>query len=406
LLNSIARNYPSSNLVQEVNMEIALTYISDEKFREAIPFLSTIIQAKDNGLKPKAYLKLGLAHYNSDNNKEALNNYEALINRYPQSAEADEAMGIIKDIYVEEGRPNDYVALMQKNGKAISASEADSLNYSAAILKYNNNDCAAAISSFGTYLSQYPEGVYAIEANYLRSTCYQKNKDWANALKGYEYVTGKGLNKYYEKASLEAARINYFELKDYSNAKKYFEMLRINAVSQDNLLEALKGLVRSHYLLKDYTEANTAAKELLTKKGISTDDKAIANLVLGKSQEIANDCNAAITSFKAAAAINKSSWGAEARYGIANCYLTMNNLPAAEKAAMAVIKETGSYDEWVTRSYILLGDVFMQQKDYFNAKATYESVAKNAAIASLKAEAQQKLEKAIADEKQSSKISN
>ncbi|RYY46783.1 MAG: tetratricopeptide repeat protein [Chitinophagaceae bacterium] len=406
LLGSISRNYPSSNLIPDVNMEIALTYISDEKFREAVPFLNNIIQSKDNGLKPKAYLKLGLAYYNSDNNKEALNNYEALINKYPQSAEADEAMGIIKDIYVEEGRPNDYIVLMQKNGKAISVSEADSLNYSAAILKYNNNDCAAAISSFGNYLGQYPNGSYAVEANYLRSTCYQKNKDWANALKGYEFVTGKGLNKYYERASLEAARINYFELKDYANAKKYFEMLRANAVSQDNLLEALKGLVRSHYLLKDYTEANSAAKELLTKKGISTDDKAIANLVLGKSQEIAGDCNAAISSFKSAAAINKSSWGAEARYGIANCYFTLNNLATAEKSAMAVIKETGSYDEWVTKAYILLGDIFMQQKDFFNAKATYESVAKNAAIAALKAEAQQKLEKAIAEEKQSSKISN
>jgi hypothetical protein len=48
----------------------------------------------------------------------------------------------------------------------------------------------------------------------------------------------------------------------------------------------------------------------------------------------------------------------------------------------------------------------MQQKDYFNAKATYESVAKNAAIAELKTEAQQKLDKAIAEEKQQSKIGN
>lgn len=406
LLNSIARNYPSSNLVQEVNMEIALTYISDEKFRDAVPYLNNIIQSKDNGLKPRAYLKLGLAHYNSNNNKEALTNYEALINKYPQSPEADEAMGIIRDIYVEEGRPNDYVALMQKNGKAISVSEADSLNYSAAILKYNNNDCTGAITSFGNYLSQYPDGSYAIDASYLRGTCYQKNKDWSNALKSYDYVNTRGLNKYYEKATLEAARINYFELKDYAGAKKYFEMLRTNSVNQDNLLEALRGLVRSYYLLKDYTEANSAAKDLLTKKGISTDDKAIANLVLGKSQQIANDCNTAITSFKSAAAINKSSWGAEARYEIANCYYTLNNLTAAEKAAMAVIKETGSYDLWVTRSYILLGDIFMQQKDYFNAKATYESVAKNAAIAELRAEAQQKLDKAIAEEKQSSKISN
>ena len=71
-----------------------------------------------------------------------------------------------------------------------------------------------------------------------------------------------------------------------------------------------------------------------------------------------------------------------------------------------MIKETGSYDMWVTKSYILLGDIFLEQKDYFNAKATYESVSKNAAIPALKTEAQQKLDKAIAAEKQQSKISD
>jgi predicted negative regulator of RcsB-dependent stress response len=71
---------------------------------------------------------------------------------------------------------------------------------------------------------------------------------------------------------------------------------------------------------------------------------------------------------------------------------------------MAVIKETGSYDYWVTSAYILLGDIFMQQKDYFNAKATYESVAQNSVISELKTKAQQKLDAAIAEEKVNSKI--
>jgi hypothetical protein len=48
----------------------------------------------------------------------------------------------------------------------------------------------------------------------------------------------------------------------------------------------------------------------------------------------------------------------------------------------------------------------MKQKDYFNAKATYESVARNATVTELKNEAQRKLDDAVNEEKQHSKISN
>ena len=405
ILNTLTRQYPTSYLVPDVNMEIANTYMEDEKFRDAIPYLDKIlVDANAVNLYPKAYLKLGLCYYNIDKNKEALNNYQSLIRNYPQSTEADDALDNIKNIYIEEGRPNEYVELMRKNGKNISVTEADSLTYTAALLKYNSNDCVNAINRFTNYLNQFPTGSYALEANFFISECFLNNKDWSNALVGYSYVNNKGYSRYFEKATAEAAQINYFELKNYVEAKRFFQSLNTGATTQENKLAALRGLVRCNYLLKDYAQANEGAKELLTKKGISTDDKSIAYLVLGKSQQINNDCAAAIASFKSCATINKSAWGAEARYEIANCQFTQNNLTAAEKAALAAIKETGSYDLWVTKSYILLGDVFLQKKDYFNAKATYESVAKNAAIVELKNEAQQKLDKAIAEEKINSKI--
>lgn len=404
-LSTLLKQYPKSNLVSDVNMEIAQTYIADEKFLSAVPYLTNILNDPEaGGLKPMAYLKMGLVYYNTDKYDDALTNYQALVQKYPQSPEADEATAIMKDIYVEVGRPNDYIEMMRRNGKQVSVSEADSLTYTSAALKYNANDCNSAIAGFKNYLSKYPDGAYVLEANYFSSECYNAAKDFQNALPGYDYVNSKGVNRFFEKATLEAARISYFELKDYNKAKKYFESLAASAVNQDNQLEALRGLVRTYYQLKDYAQANDAAKNLLSKKNISTDDRSIAFLVLGKSQQVNNDCASAINSFKSCAAINKSSWGAEARYEIASCQFTINNLAAAEKSALATIKETGSYDNWVTKSYILLGDIFMQQKDYFNAKATYESVAKNSVIPELKSEAQQKLDKAIAEEKSVSKV--
>lgn len=405
LLNNLSRIYPQSNLVTEATLEVANTYMADEKFKEAIPFLNTIL--KDNnagGLKPIAYLKLGLSYYNLDDNTQALSNYQKLIELYPQSTEADEALENIKNIYVELGKPNEYVALMRKNGKSISTSEADGLTYAAAELKYHNNDCSEAIAGFDNYLNEFADGKFVLEANFYRSECLVKSKEWNKALIGYNFINNKGLNKFFERSTLAASRINYFELKDYAAAKKNFDALKAGAVNQDNQLEALRGILRCDYQLKDYVQANEVAKALLQKKGISTDDRSIAFLVLGKSLQTNNDCANAIAAFKSCAAINKSAWGAEARYEIANCQFSLGNYSASEKAAQLVIKETGSYDFWLTKSYILLGDIFMQQKDYFNAIATFQSVAQNAAIAELKAEAQQKLDIVIEVEKGQSKI--
>jgi tetratricopeptide (TPR) repeat protein len=405
ILNTLSRQYPSSDLIPDVTMEIANTYMADEKFRDAIPYLNTLLSLPSaTKLRPQTYLKLGLSYYNLNSNPEALANYQKLISLYPQSAEADEALDNIKNIYVEDGKPNEYVDFLKRNGKTISVTEADSLTYTAAELKYNSGDCANAITGFNNYLSRYPDGSFSLQAYYYRSECYLKNKDLKNAVAGYAAVLSKGNSRFAELSALNAAKISYFDLQDYPAAKTYFLKLREIAVSQENQLEALRGLVRSYYQTKDYTQANTAATELLTKKGLSTDDRSIANLVLGKSLQANNQCEQAITAFRAVAAINKSAWGAEARYEIANCYYSSSNLPAAEKAAMEVIKVTGSYDFWVAKAYILLGDIFMQQKDYFNAKATYQSVAANAVIPEIKNEAQQKLDRAVAEEKLNSKI--
>lgn len=407
ILNGLVKQYPKSGLLNDVNMEIAQTYIADESFKEAIPYLNRIINSENpSGLKPRAYMKLGLSYYNSNDNANALKAYQSLIQKYPQSPEAAEATSNIRDIYVEEGRPDEYVALMKQYGVNVSVTEADSLNFSSAMIKYNSGDCNSSIAAFNNYLKGYPDGAHTTEAYFHLGECYQKNQQWNNAVSNYAEVSRRGVSSFYEKATLEAARISYFELKDYSAAQGYFSSLRSNGSNPENILEALRGLVRTYYQLKDYQNANDAASELLKRKGISTDDKAIASLVLGKSQQVDKDCSSAIQSFKSVASINKSAWGAEARYEIAHCYFDLGNLSASEKAAMQVIKETGSYDYWVTSAYILLGDIFMQQKDYFNAKATYESVATNASIPELKAEAKQKLDQAVAEEKQHSKISN
>ena len=74
----------------------------------------------------------------------------------------------LKNIYVEDGRPNDYVEFVRSTGKNISVSEADSLTYNAAELKYTNGDCAGAITGFNNYLTNFPSGSLQFTSKFLK----------------------------------------------------------------------------------------------------------------------------------------------------------------------------------------------------------------------------------------------
>jgi len=203
-----------------------------------------------------------------------------------------------------------------------------------------------------------------------------------------------------------AARINFFELKNYGAAEKYYIQLKQLTGSQETKLEAMRGLLRSQYQLEKWSEAVENAKELTEAKGSSADDKTLANMTIAKSNQAAGQYDLAITNFKSVVQLNKAALAAEARYEIANSWFQVNKLAEAEKAAFETVNKSGSYDYWITKAYILLGDIYFKQKDFFNAKATFQSVVDNTINAELKSEAQRKLEEATIEDNKSGKVGN
>ena len=407
LLNTMMRKFPTSSLVNDANMEVANTYMGDERFREALPYLANVIKSDGNSsMKPQAYLKLGTSYYNLDNNAEALKQFKILVDEYPNSPEAEDALDNVKIIYIEEGKPDEYAAFMRQSGRPLSMNTEDSLTYAAAEKQYDDQNFNAALTSFNNYLQRFPGGVYALDANFNKAEIYNTKKDWNNALSGYDVVAANAPNKYAERAVLTAARINFFELKNYLKAETYYAQLKQITASQENKLEAMRGLLRCQYQLQKWKEAVENAKELTAAKGSSTDDKSLANMAIAKSYQVDGQCDLAIDNFKSVIQLNKAALAAEARYEIASCLFQVNKSGDAEKAAFETINKSGSYDYWVTKSYILLGDIYFKQKDYFNAKATFQSIVDNTLNAELKGEAQAKLNRVIEEEGKSSKVNN
>jgi TolA-binding protein len=407
LLNGLIRKYPASDLLADANMEIANTYLSNEQYRESLPYLKNVLSNSGNdALKPRALLRSGLANYNLRNNGEALSNYNILLKQYPNSVEAQEALDNAKSIYVEEGRTSEYVSFAKGMGISITASQEDQLAYQEAEVQFNNGNFSGAQQKFEDYLKKFPDGKYALESNFYKSEMYASQKNWVKAAEGYGVVADKAPNKFAEKSLLQAARINFFDLKDYTKAQIYYAKLKDFASSQENKMEAMRGLLRSQFELQQWSAASDNAHDLLNEKGIGSDDKIIASMIMGKSYQADGKCESAIPYFKTVASLSRAAYGAEAQFQIADCQFQQNRLKEAEKSAFEVIHKSGSYEIWVTKSYFLLGDIYLKEKDYFNAKATFQSLVENSKIEEIRVQAEQRLDEVKAEESKNSKISN
>jgi predicted negative regulator of RcsB-dependent stress response len=180
-------------------------------------------------------------------------------------------------------------------------------------------------------------------------------------------------------------------LKNYSIASDYYLQLLNEGPSSADRLEALRGLLRANYHQKNWEAASRFGDSLLLLKEKTTDDQALHALTLAKLQIEQGREEGVIQNLQRVLQYNKAGLAAEARFEMATYYFRQQQLKTAEKFAFETINRSGSYEYWVTKAYLLLGDIYVIQKDIFNAKATYQSVQENASDPLLQKEAQEKL---------------
>ena len=89
LLQKFVKQYPSSALIGDVYMEIANTHLAAESFALAVAPLQQITSSATLAAwHPAAYLKLGVAYFNTDKNNEALTSFTSLLSKFPNTEKA------------------------------------------------------------------------------------------------------------------------------------------------------------------------------------------------------------------------------------------------------------------------------------------------------------------------------
>lgn len=406
VLKFLVNGTPPSAYANNARYELAITYLESDKYELALSYLQQLTDSiSDKSFAPKSWMKIGFIYQQLNDLNMAIDAYKHVVIEYPASEERLPALDALKSLYIQSNQPAAYTRMLKENRLPSADSSAiDSTYYAAAEAQFANGKWANAASAFTNYLEQYPNGIFAVKAHYYRAESNYQLKKYKEAREDYSKMLAGNWNEFFENSARRAAGIAY-EDKDYGVAYDYYLKLRSSTSSSPTKGLAYNGLMKSGFNSGKFMEAQQYADTLIALPGVSADIKNDAFYFKAKSLQQFDSLDAAAKIFKQLSSNKNGDVAAESRYHIAEILYKKEKYKDAEAAANEAIKQSAGYDYWIVKSYILLADILVKENDYFNAKATLQSILLHTKITELKQEAANKLKEVKILEKNQSKLS-
>ncbi len=403
LLQSIMATTPSSPYAAEGRYELGVAQIGTTRYADAIATLQPLTTGR-NAFAAKALLKTGTAQQQLNADDKALEVYKRLLHDFSSAPERSDALAAAKSIYIERNQPDAYTALLKEYGlPQASDEELDAAYYDAAEAKYAAGKWTDASAGFRRYLQLYPSGSKAGRARYYLANALYSAKAYPSARAAYDTVLQGDWTSFSEESAMRAAQLAVADTA-WTNATRYYIALARHASAAPLRIRAYTGLMQVASRTNSTTDAAHYADTLLSLPDVASSirDEAVMNTIrLNYSDGGSAKLDSLLTPLTQS---ENGAVAAEARYRLASNLFGAGKLKEAEALAGTNIKKSAGYEYWVVRTYILLGDILIAGKDFFNARATLQSVAQNSRFPELKAEAQQRLDGLKG--KEGSKLSN
>ena len=405
LLQQLINKTPPSKYMNDARYELAVTYIEDEKYQQAIPLLQYLTTDYDARVyASKAWMRLGFAYQELNNNSKAIESYKKVISDFSGSEERTGALEALRSLYIEMNRPEAYAALLKEFSLPAAGSETlDSNFYATAEAQIAAGRWANAKQTLAQYLEKYPNGAFVIRAHYYKAEAHYQLKEDNSALSEFDLLLSLPWNEFSEASAKRAAEIA-MRTSNYAGAIKYYDQLRNSAMSNETLQLAYRGLMNASLSSNQFELASNYADTLLSLPDLNESSVHETQFIKAKSLQRQKKYGEALEVYKQLKDVKNEIVASESRYRIAEMLYLNNEFSEAESAAANAIKLNSGNEYWSLKSYLLIVDILVKHKDYFNAKATLQSITKNAKNQELKKEAVQKLDEVKKLEKQQSKL--
>lgn len=377
-LKNFINQYSRSSYRDDAMYELGNTYVSANNTSQALSAYDRLIrEVPKSAFVPKAMLRQALIHYNSDNGNRALERLKTVVQNYPNTPEAMQAVSTARMVYVDLGRTDEYANWVQNiDFVEVTDADLDNTTYESAENQYFNNEYDRAISGFENYLQRFPNGIHSINANFYLGQLYFRNGNKAKAATNYRVVADKPKNEFTEQALSRLSEI-LLENENYREAVGYLEKLEKQASSEQNIIFAQSNLMKSYLELDQPGKAANYADKVLANSESDSEARNDARVIVARAAFASGNMSKAKSAYAEVQKTAKGELAAEALYYDAYFKNESGNYEASNAAIQILAKDFSGYKRWGAKGLVLMADNFYELNDTYQATYILENVIKN-----------------------------
>ena len=374
-LDAFRRDFPSSVLLPDALLETTEAQISLGRNDDAIRTYKELISTYPRTAQGRrGYIQMAMTYLDMGHAADAEDAYRAVIKLYPTSEEAAQAAAILKTLYAESGRGDEYVAFIEtvEHAPKVSADEAEELEYSAAEAALKRGAGAAKMEQF---VAAHPSSAKA--ASGLGLLLRKAIADNNGKADGY---ASQIIDRYPDSPAAEKA-LEYkgdaaYSAGDLPQALTCYTSLAEKASDATVATAARLRMMRTQRDMGRYADAGNTADAIIASSAGNAEIKE-AKFTKAKALSEAEQEDAAIKLWLELADDAADIFGAKSAVEASAALLEQGNAKRALEVAKKFVNSGSPHRYWVARGFIVLSDAYKAQNKEFEARQYLEALRDN-----------------------------
>jgi TolA-binding protein len=372
---NLQRKFPDSQYAENSLYTVGWIYFQEGNFSDAISHYKNVLTIyKNSSLVPIIYYSIGDAYFNMSEYNSAVENYEKVISDYPTSEYVFDAINGLVYSYVVMGRHTRAIELIDEfTVRNPNLKFSDQIFLKKGELYYSQRDYNNARISYQEFLTRYPRSPHVPEAYFWIGKSLQLLNQREEAV----FYFTKVFEDYprSESAALAVLEIGEIQnsLENYNASIEIFNKAQTSLKDSPRLPEILFLKGTTYLKLDDVQKAYDTFSELaFYHRETLFADKA--KFEMGLIDLFAGRYETADGHFMEIAEKRFDDLGGKAQYHYGLSLYQQERFTEAISALVRIRTVFPGYDEWLTKSYLLLGDCYVELGDKRQAIEMYRVV--------------------------------